>query len=255
MNRIKTAIIGAGHLGRIHARLADSLDEIEVIGVVDPSADARSQIERDLKLPCFASTEDLPASLQAAIVAAPTGLHQTIAQPLLERGVHVLVEKPITVTTDEAHALIAAADASGSILQVGHVERFNPAFQRLQEKVDQAKFVETRRTSEYTFRSTDVGVVLDLMIHDLDLVLSLVNSPLRAGRCRRHFDHGRERGHRPGTAGVRERIGGSAGRLAVQLLAATIDSGILGSGVCSSGSDESASSEHFAKRRGAFASD
>ena len=179
MSRIKTAIIGAGHLGRIHAKLAKTLDSLEVVGVVDPSEAARKQIEADLALNTYATVAELPAAIQAAIVAAPTGLHHKVVQPLLDQGVHVLVEKPITVTQDEAQELVATADKNGVVLQVGHVERFNPAFQQLQAKIGQAKFIETRRMSEYTFRSTDVGVVLDLMIHDIDLILSLVDAPVK----------------------------------------------------------------------------
>jgi predicted dehydrogenase len=179
VSRIKTVVIGAGHLGRIHTRLANSLDVFDVMGVVDPSTEARTQFEADLGIAGFESLEQLPQTPQAAIVAAPTGLHHQICMKLLDQGIHVLVEKPITVTTDQAADLIAAADRTQAVLQVGHVERFNPAFEALREKVTQAKFIETRRMSEYTFRSTDVGVVLDLMIHDLDLVLSLVDSEVK----------------------------------------------------------------------------
>ncbi|MEC8160779.1 MAG: Gfo/Idh/MocA family oxidoreductase [Planctomycetota bacterium] len=179
MSRIKTIVVGAGHLGRIHTRLANSLDIFDVVGVVDPSSEARNQFQAELGIQGFESIDQVPETLEAAIVAAPTGLHYPICQSLLEQGTHVLVEKPITVTTDEAKELVELADRSGAVLQVGHVERFNPAFEKLKEKVSHAKFIETRRMSEYTFRSTDVGVVLDLMIHDIDLILSLVESDVK----------------------------------------------------------------------------
>ena len=179
MSRIKTIVVGAGHLGRIHTRLANSLDIFDVVGVVDPSSEARNQFQAELGIQGFESIDQVPETFEAAIVAAPTGLHYPICQSLLEQGTHVLVEKPITVTTDEAKELVELADRSGAVLQVGHVERFNPAFEKLKEKVSHAKFIETRRMSEYTFRSTDVGVVLDLMIHDLDLILSLVESDVK----------------------------------------------------------------------------
>ena len=179
MSRIKTIVVGAGHLGRIHTRLANSLDIFDVVGVVDPSSEARNQFQAELGIQGFESIDQVPETFEAAIVAAPTGLHYPICQSLLEQGTHVLVEKPITVTTDEAKELVELADRSGAVLQVGHVERFNPAFEKLKAKVSHAKFIETRRMSEYTFRSTDVGVVLDLMIHDLDLILSLVESDVK----------------------------------------------------------------------------
>ncbi|MEZ6108352.1 MAG: Gfo/Idh/MocA family oxidoreductase [Pirellulaceae bacterium] len=178
MTRIPTVVIGAGHLGTIHARLANSLDRIDLLGIVDPSAAARDRVCSQVPVAGYGSLAELPRSPQAAIVAAPTALHHDLGQQLLSQGIHVLMEKPITVDSGQARELVETARRHEAVLQVGHVERFNPAFCLLTERVNRAKFIQTRRFSEYTFRSTDVGVVLDLMIHDLDLVLSLVDSPV-----------------------------------------------------------------------------
>lgn len=178
MNRIPTVVIGAGHLGTIHTRLACSLEEWDVIGIVDPSTAARERVCSQLSVAGFASLEELPRKPHAAIVAAPTALHHDVGCRLMDQGIHVLMEKPIAVDSTQARRMLETAQRRGTILQVGHVERFNPAFNHLLQYVDRAKYIQTRRFSEYTFRSTDVGVVLDLMIHDLDLVLSLVDADL-----------------------------------------------------------------------------
>lgn len=176
MTRIPTVVIGAGHLGTIHTRLACSLEDLEVIGIVDPVTAAREKVCAQLPVQGFASIDELPITPQAAIVAAPTALHHDVGCQLMERGIHVLMEKPIAVDSAQASRMLETARRCSVVLQVGHVERFNPAFCHMLQYVEQAKFIQTRRFSEYTFRSTDVGVVLDLMIHDLDLVLSLVDA-------------------------------------------------------------------------------
>ncbi|HRF01493.1 MAG TPA: Gfo/Idh/MocA family oxidoreductase [Pirellulaceae bacterium] len=178
MSRIATVVVGAGHLGRIHTRLACSLESLDVIGVIDPDPAARERVGKEFGTPTFASIDELSRMPEAAIVAAPTALHHQLGRRFLAEGIHVLMEKPITVDSRQAAELIDLAQRSDAVLQVGHVERFNPAFRRLSERIERAKFVQTRRLSEYTFRSTDVGVVLDLMIHDLDLVLSLIEAPV-----------------------------------------------------------------------------
>jgi predicted dehydrogenase len=179
MKPIKLAVVGAGHLGRIHARIAASLPAFQLVAVVDPVAANRQQVaEAHAARPCLHYGEVL-GRVDAAIVAAPTRRHHEIGMQLLRHGVHLLVEKPLAPTSAQCDELIDVARQSGALLQVGHVERFNPAFLRVQAECYDPKYVEARRTSAFTFRSTDIGVVLDLMIHDIDLLLSLVRSPLR----------------------------------------------------------------------------
>lgn len=173
MKRLRVVVVGAGHLGRIHARLLKTVESVEVVGVVDPVADARHKVTDELGLAAYAHLYEVLGKIDAAIVATPTCLHHGVALELLRSGVHCLVEKPICLTTGEAEDLIAAAAAQRLVLQVGHVERFNPALAALPDEPGEIRMLEARRTSGYTFRSTDVGVVLDLMIHDIDLALVL----------------------------------------------------------------------------------
>lgn len=174
---LRLGVVGAGHLGTIHTRLLRSIDDVELVGVCDPSAAARRRVREEFQVETFEDHRPLVGRIDAAIVAAPTRDHYWIGMELAEAGVHLLVEKPITVTVAEADALIRATRAKNLVLQVGHVERFNPAF-AVASQVLRPRYIEAVRASGYTGRSVDVGVVLDLMIHDIDLVLSLVGSEL-----------------------------------------------------------------------------
>lgn len=176
MSRIKIAIVGAGHLGKIHTRLAKTVEEFEVVGVVDPFPQARATIQQEFQLPTFSKWQEIEQGFDAAIIATPTMTHAAMATELMQAGKHCLVEKPITLTHTDGEKLCRLAKRNKLTLQTGHVERFNPVFKELQKRVPHPRYIETHRMSEYTFRSTDVGVVLDLLIHDLDLVLSLTNS-------------------------------------------------------------------------------
>lgn len=178
MSQINIAVIGAGHLGRIHTRLLADQPAFNVVGVVDPVAEARQQVSRDLGVPSFSHIDQLDGRLDAAIVAAPTQFHHDISLPLLHQGLHLLVEKPLAASVDEATALVRAAQVNKRTLQVGHVERFNPAFTAIRDHLTGPRYIESVRSSGYSGRSTDIGVVLDLMIHDLDLVLNLTRSQL-----------------------------------------------------------------------------
>jgi len=179
MNRTRLAVIGAGHLGRIHARLAKSQPDVELVAVVDPIAASREAVAAENQTQAVASHEELWGHIDAAVIATPTRHHHEVALDLLRRGVHCLIEKPITLCATDADELIAAADRSDCVLQTGHVERFNPAFLAGRGVVEHAQLIDAVRAAPYTFRSTDVSVVLDLMIHDIDLALSLVNSEVR----------------------------------------------------------------------------
>jgi len=180
MTRTRLAVIGVGHLGRIHARLLAQVAEAELVGIVDPSPEARAEVAGQLGVPAYPDHAPLLGQIDAAIVAAPSRLHYSVAQDLLAHGVHVLVEKPLTLNVGDADDLVHLAAAQGLVLQVGHVERFNPALVAASGQVQAPKYIDAVRAGPYSCRSTDTGVVLDLMIHDIDAVLSLVHDPLVA---------------------------------------------------------------------------
>ena len=179
MSKLRLAVVGAGHLGRIHARIASALEGVELVGVVDPVAANREQVASETGAPAFSEIHELFGLADAAVVATPTTTHGKVAKELLHGGLHLLIEKPLTPTVAEADELVTLARRQQLTLQVGHVERFNPGLTSVQDKLVDPKYIEARRCSGYTFRSTDIGVVLDLMIHDIDVVLSLVQSPLQ----------------------------------------------------------------------------
>lgn len=178
MSRLRLAVVGVGHLGRIHARLAAASPEIDLVAVVDTRAEARDALAQETNARPVAEYLDLIGEVDGAVVATPTFTHHRVAGDLLRGGVHVLVEKPIAATVQESEELVQLARRRQMVLQVGHVERFNPGLVSVVDRLEDPKFIEARRQSGYTFRSTDVGVVMDLMIHDIDVVLSLVKSPL-----------------------------------------------------------------------------
>jgi predicted dehydrogenase len=179
MNKLRMAVIGAGRLGGFHAQKLAARNDVELVAVVDPLAANRNRVAAECKTEARADYAGLLDGLDAAVIAAPTSLHHRIARDFLDAGVHLLVEKPLCVSRMEADELVTAARRRGVVLQVGHVERFNPAFHAAAAELHEPKYIEAVRTSGFTFRSTDVGVVLDVMIHDIDLVLSMVRSPLR----------------------------------------------------------------------------
>ncbi|MFV1964773.1 MAG: Gfo/Idh/MocA family protein [Pirellulaceae bacterium] len=178
MTRLRIAVVGAGHLGRIHTRLLANFDNVELAGIVDPVAKQRDSIAEEFQVAPFEHHQELAGQVDAAVVAATTDQHYALARDFLLQGVHVLIEKPITAHVEQADELISLAHANNLVLQVGHVERFNPAWTAVASHVRRPRYIEAVRASGYTFRSTDIGVVLDLMIHDLDLALSIVRSRL-----------------------------------------------------------------------------
>jgi predicted dehydrogenase len=175
---MRTAVVGAGYLGRFHAQKYRSLPGSELVGVVDPSAEARKALAAELGVRDFADHRELLGAVDAVSIVTPTPLHFAIAKDFLESGTHVLVEKPMTTTPAEGEALVAAARVANRILQVGHLERFNAAVQALQPILSVPRFIESARLAPFKHRGTDVDVVLDLMIHDIDLILSIVRSPV-----------------------------------------------------------------------------
>ena len=174
MSKVRVAVIGVGHLGKIHARLLGGVEGAELVGVVDPIAEARTALADELQTAAYEDHQALIGQIDAAIIATPTRHHFAVAHDLLSRGVHVFVEKPMTLNVGDADELIALARDRGLVLQVGHVERFNPAFVAAEPQLSQPKYIDAVRAGTFSGRSTDIGVVLDLMIHDIDLVLALV---------------------------------------------------------------------------------
>ncbi len=179
MNPLRVGVVGVGHLGQHHARVYRELKETELVGVVDHDADRARSIARKLKTEWSTDPAFLCDRAQAVNVVVPTVFHHDVAMPFLERGISVLVEKPMTYRVEEAEALVAAAAAGGAKLQVGHIERFNPGFRALAAYDLQPVFVECHRLSPFRFRSADVSVVFDLMIHDLDIIQCLFRSPVK----------------------------------------------------------------------------
>ena len=179
MKPLRLAVIGAGRLGGFHAQKAAANPEVDLVAVVDPVPEARNRVAAECKTKAVVDYRNLIDQIDAAIVATPTRFHHRVAMELAGNGIHLLVEKPICTSVAEADELVEAADANGIVLQVGHVERFSPALAATAPYLAQPKYIDAVRASGFTFRSTDVGVVLDLMIHDIDLVLSLANSPVR----------------------------------------------------------------------------
>ncbi|MBP6108211.1 MAG: Gfo/Idh/MocA family oxidoreductase [Steroidobacteraceae bacterium] len=178
MQKVRTAVIGVGYLGRFHAQKYASLPAAELVAVVDSSAGNREQVAAETGCRAVADYRDILGEIDAVSIATPTPLHYPIAQQCLERGVHVLVEKPITTTLEEARSLVDTAARAGRVLQVGHLERFNAAILALEGTLGTPRFVESHRLAPFKERGTDVNVVLDLMIHDIDLIQSLVGAPI-----------------------------------------------------------------------------
>ena len=179
MTKLRVAVIGAGHLGRIHTRLLKTQSEIDLVAVADPSPAAQQQIIDEFGVNVVSNYRKLIDQIDAAVIATPTRMHFEIAQELLNAKVHTLIEKPLTDSVTDANELVKTAKENGCVVQVGHVEQFNPAIKSALGLVGQPKFIQASRMSGYTFRSTDIGVVHDLMIHDIDIVLSLIQSELK----------------------------------------------------------------------------
>jgi predicted dehydrogenase len=178
MQPVRTAVIGVGYLGRFHAQKYAALPESRLVAVVDARPDARDKVAAEVGCRAVADYRDILGEVDAVSIATTTPAHFPIAQECLERGVHVLVEKPVTETPEQARALIETAGRRSCVLQVGHLERFNSAILALEGVLGTPRFIESHRLAPFKERGTDVNVVLDLMIHDIDLIQSLVGSPV-----------------------------------------------------------------------------
>jgi predicted dehydrogenase len=180
MARLRMAVVGVGHLGKEHARILAELPEVELVGVADVSAEQAQAVARRCGTRAYGSYWPLLTQVDAATIVVPTSQHFEVASEFLRRGIPLLVEKPLACNLEQAESLVELAKRHDAVLQVGHIERFNPAFEELAARPIRPKFVECQRLGPFTGRSADVGVVLDLMIHDLDLLLALVQSPVRS---------------------------------------------------------------------------
>lgn len=176
---IRVAVVGVGHLGRYHAQKYAALPDCELIGVVDPDPQRAQEVGEELQVPAFSDPNAVMDLVDAVSIASPTQTHFDVGSTFLQAGKHVLIEKPIAATTEQGQALCDLARRQGKVLQVGYLERFNPAFLACHPRFDQPRFIETLRISPFVGRGVDVDVVLDLMSHDLDLVTSIVDSPIR----------------------------------------------------------------------------
>lgn len=177
-DEIRAAVVGVGYLGRFHAQKYAALPGVQLVAVADPGEKARESVAAEVGTRAVADWRELLGQVDAVSIATPTPHHHAIARAFLDAGAHVLVEKPMTTTVDEARDLIAAAKRAGRVLQVGHLERFNAAVQAIEGTVSQPRFIECARLAPFKQRGTDVSVVLDLMIHDIDLIQSIVRAPL-----------------------------------------------------------------------------
>lgn len=177
-DRIKVAVIGVGQLGQHHARIYAEMSEIELVGVVDVDYKKAKKIARRCKTQAFDNYESVSGQIEAVNIAVPTPLHFQLGSYFLDKGIHCLIEKPITPSLSEAQQLLDIARRKNLILQVGHIERFNPAVIEAQKYIEEPKFIEANRLGPYSPRVADVSVVLDLMIHDIDIILYLVKSEI-----------------------------------------------------------------------------
>lgn len=183
MTPFRVGVIGVGHLGQHHARLYASLPEAQLVGVVDESLERARTIAARHGAKVFGTVQELLSHVDAVSVAIPTSGHYAVAKDCLQAGKHVLVEKPIASTPEQAHELVQLAKQRGCCLQVGHSERFNPVMTLMRPHIGLPIFIECHRLSSFSERGTDVDVVLDLMVHDLDLVLSLNPGPVEEVRA------------------------------------------------------------------------
>ena len=179
MKKLRVGVIGVGYLGKFHAEKYAHMDHVDLVGVVDTVKDNAVNVARKLGTTAYLDHKDLFGKVDAVSIVVPTPLHFDISSDFLKNNVDVLIEKPMTTTLEEADELIRISESRNLMIQVGHLERFNPAVIALQDIVNQPMFIESHRLSVYNERGTDVSVVLDLMIHDIDIILNFVKSDIK----------------------------------------------------------------------------
>ena len=176
---LKIGVLGAGHLGKIHLKCIKQIDRYDLVGFFDPDQATAYAVEKEMGLRCFSTLEELIDAVEVVDIVTPTVQHFVCASKALSRHRHVFIEKPIVATPDEAARLMRLAEEAGVKVQVGHVERFNPAFIAAEPYIKSPMFVEAHRLAMFNPRGTDVPVVLDLMVHDLDILLSIIHAPVK----------------------------------------------------------------------------
>ncbi|MES2837073.1 MAG: Gfo/Idh/MocA family oxidoreductase [Bacteroidota bacterium] len=176
---VKIGVIGAGHLGKIHIRLLKEIEGFDLVGFYDPDANTSKKVSEEFGIKNFLTSKELLDACDAVDIVTPTLFHHDYAAAALKKSKHIFIEKPITSTIKEAKHLVSLSHEANVKVQIGHVERFNPAFLAAKPFFNQPMFIETHRLAQFNPRGTDVSVVLDLMIHDIDIILSMVNSPIK----------------------------------------------------------------------------
>lgn len=176
---VRVGVVGVGHLGRFHARIYDEIPDVELVGVADINPQTAQAVAEVRDCKAYTDSIELVDKVDAVSIVVPTVSHLQVARPFLEHGVHMLMEKPIAPNYDEALEIVKLAERDGVILQVGHLERFNAGVMALAERVKDARFIEVHRLGTFIERATDVDVVTDLMIHDIDIAMSLVKANIR----------------------------------------------------------------------------
>jgi predicted dehydrogenase len=176
--KVRVGVVGVGYLGRFHALIYSRMADVELVGVVDADPQRACEVAAEAGCPVFADAGRLTAAADALSVVVPTTAHLDVAAPLLRSGIHMLLEKPIAATVADGGEIVRLAEASGAILQIGHVERFNAGIMALAERITEPRYIEAQRMGGFVERATDVDVVSDLMIHDIDIILSLVGSEI-----------------------------------------------------------------------------
>ena len=179
MEKLKIGVIGTGHLGKLHTKMFTEIENCELVGIFDSNSEQAKNVSEEYKVSAANSVEELLGKVDAVSVAAITSAHYEIAKKCFEQGIHVFVEKPITATIPQAEELVKISNEKKLNLQVGHIERFNPALVAMEKYMLEPKFIQTDRLAQFNPRGTDVAVVLDLMIHDIDIILSLVKSDVK----------------------------------------------------------------------------
>jgi predicted dehydrogenase len=176
MEKLKVGVIGTGHLGKLHIKMFKSISNCELVGIYDSDPGQAKLASEEFEVTAAESPENLLKEVDAVSIAATTSAHYSLAKKCFDKGVHVFIEKPITATIEEAEELVDLSEKKNLNLQVGHIERFNPALVSMERYIDNPMFIQTDRLAQFNPRGTDVAVVLDLMIHDIDIILSLVKS-------------------------------------------------------------------------------
>ena len=180
MKKLRVGVIGTGYLGKFHTEKYAKMDNVDLVGVVDIDRSKSVDIAKKFSTASYTDHKELLGMVDAVSIVVPTSAHFAVAKDFLENDIDVLIEKPITLTLEEADKLIALAESRGTIIQVGHLERFNPAVVALHDVIKKPMFLESHRLSTYNERGIDVSVVLDLMIHDIDIILNFVKSKIKS---------------------------------------------------------------------------